>query len=312
MEVLRPHQELNSRHFGGIYAIGNFDGVHRGHQSLLDLVSQTSESLDRSAGVITFDPHPRLFFNPDIPYFQLTTLEQRIDLFDRAGMDITAIFDFEARMAALSPEEFVKQILVDRLKLGGLVMGYDFHFGAKRAGTPALMTELGKIHGFDVRIVDPQGQGDRVYSSSSVRDDLRSGNVLEAARSLGRWWRVEGEVIKGAQRGRKLGFPTANITLRKGQDLRHGIYAVFVFVGGQKYSGAAYLGTRPTFDDGVPILEAHIFDFEGNLYGERITVEFIGYLRGDSSFENEDQLKRQMQEDCSKIRTILREAGEAP
>ncbi|MGI9378691.1 MAG: bifunctional riboflavin kinase/FAD synthetase [Methyloligellaceae bacterium] len=312
MEVLRPGHELNPRYFGGVYAIGNFDGVHLGHQSLLGLVAETSGSLNKTAGVINFDPHPRLFFNPDTPYFQLTILDQRMALFDQAGMDIAAVFEFDANMARLSPEEFVRNILVDRLKLGGLVMGYDFHFGAKRAGTPELMIELGKFHGFDVRVVDPQGRADRIYSSSSVRDDLRSGNVRAAACALGRWWRVEGNVIKGAQRGRHLGFPTANIKLLRGQNLMHGIYAVHVFLEGQKYSGAAYLGTRPTFDDGVPILETHIFDFQGNLYGEQITIEFIDFLRGDSSFESEEQLKRQMQEDCSKIRSILAEASEVP
>jgi len=290
---------------GAALAIGNFDGVHKGHQALLAEVRRQAKLVDGPAGVMLFDPHPRELFAPDKPHFRLTTLHQRLGLLEIYGMDLAVVVPFDAKLAALSAPAFIEEILVARLAVRHVVIGYDFFFGKGRAGTAQLMRQMGKALGFGVSVIEPVAGDGEVFSSSAVRALLGQGEVRDAAAMLGHWWRAIGVVTGGAKRGTSLGFPTANITLPKATTLAHGIYAVRVYADGARFLGAAYLGTRPTFDDGVPILEVFLFDFDGDLYGREIEVEFIAHIRQDRRFDGSESLQQQMKEDCGKARVIL-------
>ena len=296
---------------GAALAIGNFDGVHRGHQALLQAAREAAGSNGR-AGVIAFEPHPREFFQPDKPHFRLTSLPRKLELIEMAGMDVAVVLRFDAALAGLTAETFIACVLVNSLQVAHVVVGYDFRFGRGRIGDPETLQRAGRAHGFGVTVVAQVAEAGEVFSSSAVRAELAQGDVAGAAEMLGHWWRVSGKVVSGAKRGTGLGFPTANITLPPSTALAHGIYAVRVIVGGVAYPGAAYLGTRPTFDNGAPVLEVFLFDFEGELYGQEIAVDFIGHIRGDRRFESTEALVAQMQADCNRAREVLAQAATSP
>jgi riboflavin kinase/FMN adenylyltransferase len=262
-----------------------------------------------------FEPHPRVYFQPDKPHFRLTTLEQKLVLLETYGMDLTVILPFDAKLAGLSSEHFVERVLVAGLGVRHVVVGYDFHFGKGRTGTPETLRSLGRDMGFGVSIVEQVATGGEIASSSAVRAELAQGDVRGAAEMLGRWWSVRGNVTGGAHRGTGMGYPTANVTLSKGTTLAHGIYAARVHVLGKVYDAAAYLGTRPTFDSGPPVLETFLLDFDGDLYGREIDVQFIAFLRGDRKFDTPEALVAQMDLDVAAARRALAEApaaGPAP
>jgi riboflavin kinase/FMN adenylyltransferase len=210
-------------------------------------------------------------------------------------------------LAGFPAERFIDEVLVEALRVDHVVIGYDFFFGKGRGGNPETMRAAGREHGFGVSVISPVAEAGEVFSSSAIRAKLSAGDVRGAALDLGHWWRIEGVVTGGAKRGTGLGFPTANITLPKGTALAHGIYAVRVHVSGERLSGAAYLGTRPTFDHGAPVLEVFLFDFEGDLYGRNIEVEFLDFIRGDQRFADAQALISQMDIDCSRARQIIRD-----
>jgi riboflavin kinase/FMN adenylyltransferase len=298
---------------GAVVAIGNFDGVHRGHQALLAAAGEEAKALRAPAGVILFEPHPREYFQPEKPHFRLTSLSRKLELLRGLALDLAVVLAFDAGLAGLSAQDFIDRILVDALAVRHVVIGYDFRFGKARAGNPESMKEAGATHGFGVTVVAQVAEAGEVFSSNAIRAELAQGDVQGAAQMLGHWWQIAGQVIGGAKRGTGLGFPTANIPLPPGTALGHGIYAVRVLVGGTSHAAAAYLGTRPTFDDaGAPMLEVFLLDFEGDLYGREITVEFIDFLRGDRRFEDVDELKAQMARDCKRARAILATAGPSP
>jgi riboflavin kinase / FMN adenylyltransferase len=290
---------------GSALAIGNFDGVHRGHQALLAAVKADAVARKAPAGVMIFDPHPREFFQPQIPHFRLTTRAQKLRLFERYGLDLAVVLPFDAALAALSPEAFVSEILVGALGVGHVVIGYDFNFGRGRAGSPETMQDAGQRLGFGVTVVQPVRNGQNAYSSSAIRAKLASGDVAGAALALGHRWRIDGTVVGGAKRGTGLGFPTANITVLPGCGLAYGIYATQVHVGGEVHFGAAYWGSRPQFDNGLPVLEVFLLDYDGNLYGQDLNVEFVEFIRPDGKFEGIEALKVQMQRDCDAAGRIL-------
>lgn len=308
MRVIRGFGGFPQDMRGAVIAIGNFDGVHRGHQALLLTTRDEARQRGRSAGVMVFEPHPREFFQPGKPHFRLTTLAEKLVLFERMGLDFAVVLDFDAALAALTPERFISSVLVDSLGVGEVVIGYDFFFGKDRVGTPEMLQAAGRNSGFAVKVVSPVAEDGEVFSSSGIRAKLSAGDVAGAAHALGHWWRVRGVVTGGAKRGTGLGFPTANIDLPKGTALGHGIYAVHVIVGAARYDGAAYLGTRPTFDDGAPVLEVFLLDFDGDLYGREIVVEFIDFVRGDRRFSDIEALKAQMAADCELAHRLLRKA----
>lgn len=306
MDTLYTYKSTPDHLRSCVLAIGNFDGVHHGHKAVLEMVRTIAKNLNKPSGVMIFEPHPRIFFAPQKTFFRLTDLPFKLSLLQEQHIDVTVVLKFDENLAQLSAQDFVKEVLVEGLGINHVIVGYDFHFGAGRKGTPEILQELGQTYGFGVTIVEKQTDGEQVYSSTAIRDLLSAGNVSEAADLLGYFWRITGRVIDGAKRGTSLlGFPTANIELQKGQNIGHGIYAVRVYNDEKCYFGAAYMGTRPTFDDGKPILEVFLFDFDGDLYGQEIEVEFIDFIRGDAKFDNIEALKAQMHIDCEQAANIL-------
>jgi riboflavin kinase/FMN adenylyltransferase len=312
MIVLNGTSDVPEAARGGAYAIGNFDGLHRGHQALLRIARERAVEVGGPAGVILFEPHPREHFQPGAPHFRLTPLKRKLELLERFGMDVAAVLAFDAALAGLTANEFIRNVLVDALAARHVVVGYNFRFGKGRAGDTETMRHAGQALGFGVTVVKRVGEGAGVFSSGAVRTALAHGDVADAARILGHWWRVSGEVTGGFKRGTGMGFPTANVALAPGTALAHGIYAVRVYLDGKAHAGAAYLGTRPTFDDGAPVLEVFLLDFGGDLYGREITVEFIGFVRKDTKFESIEALKAQIAKDCAKAQAMLDAAPAEP
>jgi riboflavin kinase/FMN adenylyltransferase len=291
---------------GAVVAIGNFDGVHRGHQKLLAAAQAQAKRQARPWGLVTFEPHPRTWFKPDEPVFRLTPEPLKARLAAALGASFMVVLRFDQALSDLTPEAFVTRHLVERLGAAHVVMGYDFHFGKGRKGSPATMAELGRRMGFGVTIVEQvtdEGDQHSPFSSSSIRQALRHGHVEAAARELGYRWTVLGEVVRGDQRGRTIGFPTLNIVLEKGADPFRGIYAVRVrdaaLKGAPAMPGAGYFGDRPTFDTGRTFLEVYLIGFEGDLYGRQMLVEFIDLIRPDKRFGSIAELVAQMNDDCA-------------
>jgi riboflavin kinase / FMN adenylyltransferase len=293
---------------GCVVAIGNFDGVHRGHRAVIDAALTRARALGRKAAALTFDPHPRSFFRPDLPMFRLTTERDRLRLLAATGLDGAVILRFDAALAATSAQDFVSRILVGRLGIAGAAIGFDFHFGMDRKGSPAYLAGQGAELGFAVDIVAPLQDEGRPVSSGAVREALAAGKVVEAAELLGGPWFVSGEVIHGEKRGRDLGFPTANVRLDPSCALKHGIYAVRAAAGGRIVDGVASFGRRPMFDNGAPLLETFLFDFAGDLYGKTIDVAFIGWIRGEDAFDSVEALKRAMDKDVARAKDVLARA----
>jgi riboflavin kinase / FMN adenylyltransferase len=303
--IVRDNVDVPAALKGGVVVIGNFDGVHRGHQAVIAAAVARARALDRSALALTFEPHPRTFFRPQEPLFRLTDDNARLRLLAASGLDGALVLTFDAAFAALGAEEFVRTILVERLAIAGAVIGYNFHFGRGRAGSPAFLQEQGARHGFAVEVLPPLQHQGRPVSSSAIRTALAEGRVAEAAELLGHPWFVTGTVLHGDKRGRDLGFPTANIRLDPACGLRHGIYAVRVGLGLERYDGVASFGRRPTFDNGAPLLEVFLFDFEADLYSATLDVALIDWIRPEARFDSADGLVRQMEEDSRQARTAL-------
>ena len=296
---------------GAVVAIGNFDGVHRGHRAVIGAALTRARALGRKAAALTFTPHPRQFFRPQDGLFLLSSERDKLRLLATTGLDGAVIMRFDAALAATSAQDFIERILVESLGVGGAAIGFDFHFGHKRAGSPAYLAGQGATLGFDVDIVPPLEDEGRPVSSGAVRTALTDGKVVEAAELLGAPWFIAGEVIHGEKRGRDLGFPTANIRLDPACGLKHGIYAVRVDVDGTRYDGVASFGRRPMFDNGAPLLEVFLFDFSGDLYGKRVDVAFIGWIRSEQKFASIDALKRQMDDDAARAKDALARSGGA-
>jgi riboflavin kinase/FMN adenylyltransferase len=312
MQVLHGIDAVPAAARGAVLAIGNFDGVHRGHQALLTATREVAAERRGPAGVILFEPHPREFFQPDRPHFRLTPLPLKLRLLETFGVALAVVLRFDAALAALTAEAFIERVIVEKLAAAHVVVGYDFRFGKGRGGDPETLVRAGAKAGFGVSVVAQVAEAGEVFSSGAIRAELAQGDVKGAAEMLGWWWRLSGRVIGGAKRGTGLGFPTANIALAPGTALGHGIYAVRVYVGGSSYGGAGYLGTRPTFDAGAPILEVFLFDFQGDLYGRDIEVEFIDFVRPDRRFDGAALLQQQMESDCARARQMLATAPAAP
>lgn len=297
---------------GAVLALGNFDGVHRGHQALLDAALSEGTRRGRPAGALVFEPHPRELFRPNEPHFRLMSLSQKLEAFEHRGLDLAVVLPFDRALAQLSAAAFVEDVLVRGLAVAHVVVGYHFFYGRDRGGTVETLKAQALAQGFGLTVVAPVADEGEVFSSTSVRLHLAEGNVRAAAENLGRPWCVSGPVVGGAKRGTGLGYPTANIAMRPGTSLAHGIYAVKVRVGGHSLNGAAYIGTRPTYDDGAPMLEVFLFDFDGNLYGQTMEVFFIDRIRGDRKFSSSEELIRQMDIDCGHAREILAATPDLP
>jgi len=296
-----------------VVAIGNFDGVHLGHRAVIGKAMERAKAAHRPAAVLTFEPHPRAFFQPDEPSFQLSSEAAKLRLLAATGLDGAVILTFDAALASLSAEEFVETILIDRLDVTGAVIGFNFHFGKDRRGSPAFLEAQGAQHGFSVDVVPPFLLHGRRVSSGAVREALAAGRIAEANELLGHPWFVTAQVVHGDKRGRTLGYPTANLRLGADCGLKHGIYAVRASLGGTLYDGVASFGRRPMFDNGAVLLEVFLFDFSGDLYGAVLDAAFIGWIRPELTFDNVDDLIRRMDQDVSQARHLLsRAAGAFP
>jgi riboflavin kinase/FMN adenylyltransferase len=295
---------------GAVVAIGNFDGVHRGHRAVIGAALQKAGALGRPAAALTFEPHPRAFFNPGEPLFRLTDEAVKLRLLASTGLDGAIVLTFDAALAGLSAENFVERILVERFAVSGAVIGFNFHFGMNRAGSPDFLKAQGKKYGFAVEVVPRFEDQGRPVSSGPIRDALAAGRLDQAAEFLGYPWFVSGEVIHGDKRGRELGFPTANLKLDAACGLRHGIYAVRVGIGQRRYDGVASFGRRPMFDTGAVLLEVFLFDFADDLYGQNIDVAFIDWIREERMFDSAAALIAQMQDDSRLAREALARAGD--
>jgi len=296
---------------GAVAAIGNFEGVHRGHRAVIGTALERARQLGRKAAVLTFEPHPRAIFNPGEPVFRLTDEAAKLRLLATTGLDGAIVMRFDVALANLPAEDFVQRILVDRFALAGVVAGFDFHFGRARSGSPDFLQAAGRRHGFTVDIVPPFADRGVRISSGAIRAALSAGRVEEAAGMLGFPWFVSSDVIPGDRRGRELGFPTANMRLDPGCGLAHGVYAVRVGVGDRRFDGVANFGRRPMFDNGAVLLETFLFDFEGDLYGQRIDVAFIHWIRPELTFASVEDLVQRMNEDCELARAALARAPDA-
>ncbi len=291
---------------GGIIALGNFDGFHRGHQAVVGEAIAWAKAENRPAIIATFDPHPVRHFAPDTAPFRLTSLDQRQELFEAAGADAMLVFAFDGDLAATTAQSFVEDLLVARIGAAGVVTGEDFTFGKGRGGNVAVLAQLGAPFGMGARAVGPVADAGEVISSSRIRDALKSGDCATATHLLTRPFAIRGTVEHGAKLGRTIGYPTAN--LQMGSYLRpaYGIYAVTgLLPGGRIVHGAANLGIRPSFDPPIELLEPFFFDFAGDLYGQEIEVALHHYLRPEAKFDSLEALTAQMELDCGQARQLL-------
>jgi riboflavin kinase/FMN adenylyltransferase len=295
---------------GPVVAIGNFDGVHRGHLAVIKRAVALAQELKCPCAVLTFEPHPTDFFKGPNTIFRLTPRDAKARALAQLGIDGMIVVTFDKVLATLPAEAFTVEILVRRLKVRAVVAGYDFHFGAGRSGSPAVLKDAGKRYGFAVEIVKrvPADTADinEAASSTAARAALEAGDAERATRLLGHPFAIVGKVIHGQELGRTLGFPTANLLPDPSCRLRHGIYAVRVVAGTEIYDGVASYGRRPTFDNGQALLEAFLFDFSGDLYGETIEVLFIGSIRAEEKFDSAAALVAQMKRDDARAKEILR------
>jgi len=291
---------------GGVVAIGNFDGVHLGHQAVLEAARTEATHLGAPAVALTFEPHPRSFFAPARPLFRLTPAPHKAAVAAAIGLRGTLVLPFEAALAKTEAEDFVRDVLIGRLALRHAVIGFDFHFGHQRRGTPSFLQHAGLASGFSVTVVREIDEDGAAVSSTRIREALGKGDVAAANRLLGWTWALAGEVVRGDARGRGLGFPTANMVPDPACALRHGIYAArFTRADGSVHDGVASFGRRPTFDNGRPVLETFLFDFDGDLYGETALVSLVGWIRAEERFASADALTARMKEDAEAARRIL-------
>jgi riboflavin kinase/FMN adenylyltransferase len=291
---------------GSIVALGNFDGFHLGHQAVAGRAIQRGFHERRPVIVATFDPHPVRYFKPDLPPFRLTTLDQREELFAHAGADAMLVFEFDEMLRSTSAEDFVIELLGRRIGAAGVVTGDDFTFGKQRGGNVELLRTLGAGHGIVAETVAPVLLDGTRISSGRIREALAAGDLATATHLLSRDYTIAGTVQRGDQRGRELGYPTANLTMGDYQRPKYGIYAVRVTLDdGSEHPGVASLGIRPTFDPPQELLEAHLFDFDGDLYGRRIDVALHGFIREELKFDSLDALIDEMRRDEAAARKLL-------
>jgi riboflavin kinase/FMN adenylyltransferase len=305
--VFDEWREMPVANKGGAVALGNFDGVHRGHQALLAETAAKARTLGAPLVALTFEPHPRAFFVPDTHPFRLTLPPAKVRLLAHYGAEAVLAQRFDAAFAALPAEAFVDDVLLKGLGARHVVCGYDFTFGARRTGNVEKLRKLGAARGMGVTVLDPVMNEGEIYSSTRIREALRAGMAHEAAELLGHPWEIEGTVEQGDQRGRTIGFPTANVALGEHLRPRFGVYAVRALVDGTWRDGVANLGRRPTIGKVSENFEVHLFDFSGDLYGQVLRVALVDFIRPEMKFSGLDELKAQIAADGAAAKLILSE-----
>ena len=280
-------------------AIGNFDGIHLGHQKIIRDVIANSLNQNKPSAILSFDPHPRQFFSRDLDRYQIIGLEKKKKILNDLGIDDLFYLRFNESIANLSPTDFIKKILIDKLKIRKLTVGYDFHFGKNREGDVILLKDYAAIHGFELDVIDPikDTSENKVFSSSAIRQAIKNGLIDKANMMLGSAWTMEGEVIHGDKRAREMNFPTANLLPHNLIYPMKGVYAVNIILNQNKFDGIANFGERPTVDGKKLLLEAHLFDFDQDIYGKHLTVEFLTFIRGEKKFDTFSLLVEQIKKD---------------
>jgi riboflavin kinase/FMN adenylyltransferase len=309
--VIRDKTPATAIPKGAVVAMGNFDGVHLGHRAVIAAALEMGRRHGKPALALTFEPHPRQFFSPNTPQFKLSDEAAKLRLLAGTGLDGAVIMTFDKQRAGTSAQDFINHDLIGRLGISGIAVGYDFHFGKGRVGSPSLLVSEAPRLGIEVDVQAHVDIDERPVSSSAIRMALAEGQIADATAMLGGPWFVTGEVIHGEKRGRELGYPTANIRLEGNCGLRHGIYAVRVGRGETRLDGVASFGRRPTFDNGAPLLEIFLFDFKGDLYGESLDIAFIDFIREELKFSSVEALVRQMDDDSARARAALAAAPDA-
>ena len=305
MEIFRNSTKdlVNAR--GGVFALGNFDGVHLGHKEIISKAISIGKKNNIPSGVLIFQPHPRKFFRPNDKNFIISDIKTRSYLLENCGLDFLGILDFDKKMSNLTPYEFVDNVINNAIDVSHLIVGYNFKFGKDRSGDVQALTDICKKLKIDLSIIDKVEGDNYIFSSSSVRDCLRKADLKGAKKIIGDYWTVKGEVIKGDQRGRQIGFPTANISMEGWIEPLFGVYAVKVSIDGLLYKGVANLGIRPTFGQSSPLLEVHLFDYSGDLYGNDIVISFIDFIREEKKFDGIEALKKQIEIDSTKAIELI-------
>src|SRR5215468_7808881 len=309
--VIRDTTPVSEIPRASVVAMGNFDGVHLGHRAVIAAALEMGRAHGRPALALTFEPHPRRFFSPNTPQFRLTDETAKLRLLAGTGLAGAVIMTFDKERAGTTAQDFIHHDLIGRLGVSGIAVGYDFHFGKGRVGSPSLLVAEAPRLGIEVDVQAHVDIDERPVSSTAIRMALAEGQIADATTMLGGPWFITGTVIGGEKRGRDLGFPTANIRLDKNCELKHGIYAVRVGRGDQRFDGVASFGRRPTFDNGAPLLEVFLFDFKGDLYGAELDVAFISFIRNELKFDSVDALVARMNEDSARARADLAAAPDA-
>ncbi|QPF85986.1 bifunctional riboflavin kinase/FAD synthetase [Bradyrhizobium genosp. L] len=309
--VIRDTTPASAIPKGAVVAMGNFDGVHLGHRAVIGAALAMGKARGVPALAVTFEPHPRSFFSPNTPQFRLTDETNKLRLLAATGLAGAVVMTFDRARAGTTAQDFIHHDLIERLGISGIAVGYDFHFGKGRVGSPSLLVSEAPRLGIEVDVQAHVDIEERPVSSSAIRMALAEGEISEATTMLGGPWFVTGPVIHGEKRGRDLGYPTANIRLDKHCGLKHGIYAVRVGRGSERFDGVASFGRRPTFDNGAPLLEVFLFDFKGDLYDTVLDVAFIGFIREELKFDTIEALIRQMDDDSATARATLAAAPDA-
>jgi riboflavin kinase/FMN adenylyltransferase len=310
MEVIRGSQNIPENLKGAFVTIGNFDGVHLGHQFIFRKLVEEARRAGRPAVAISFDPHPKMVLHPERrPFYLITTPEEKIGLLAGLGIDAFILIPFSVEYARMTADAFVRGILWERLRIRRILIGHDYTFGREREGNGAFLTEAGRRLGFEVKVMNAFGVGDTVISSTKIREALLAGEVRFAATLLGRPYNLGGRVVSGNHRGVRLGFPTANIVPDKELVPAGGVYAVRVLRKGKRHDGVLNIGFNPTFADKKSSVEVHIFDFQQDIYGETLEILFIERIRDEVRFESPEKLIVQIGRDIDRAKEILRAEG---
>lgn len=307
MKIVRSLNALHPPSGGTVVTIGNFDGVHLGHREIFRRVTGAARARQAAATVVTFEPHPLRLLAPSSAPPRINTPVEKVRLMRASCIDLLVILPFTRKLAALSAADFVRNILVDRLGVRHLVIGYDYAFGRNREGTTAFLAQAAKEHGFTLEVLEPLRVGEEVYSSTRIRQALLQGNVAGVVGVLGRHFTLDGKVVAGEGRGRQLGFPTANLATVKELLPCDGVYAARVRHGRRMYDAVVNLGKRPTFAGAEPSLEIHLLDFSGDLYGARLRIYFVERLRDEQRFPSAEALQATIRGDIVKARAVLAE-----
>ena len=306
MKVFKELADITPEFMGGYVTIGNFDGVHRGHVPLFKKISHQAKAENRKSVVITFDPHPKKILNPEIkPFYLITTIEEKIRLIEQQGIDAVLIIPFSLEFSSITSEEFIRQILWDKLRIRKIFIGHDYTFGKNRQGNETFLKTFGKKLGFEVAVINAVTLGVEAISSTRLRFAILGGDVKTAAALLGRPYNISGIVIEGKKRGRLLGFPTANIKPDKELMPARGVYAVTVQFDERQYRGVLNIGLNPTFADVALSMEVYLIDFNENIYGKRLNVCFIDRIRDEVKFDGPEQLIEQIKRDIDQAKAML-------